>query len=547
MSESNLGTGRWFGLGFLAVGLAMIIVDATIVNVAVPSIIADLQIAVTDAEWINTVYSLVFAALLISVGRIGDLIGRKRVYLGGLVLFVLASLLCGAAPSGGWLITARALQGIGAALILPSTLSSVNAMFRGRERGIAFGIWGSVIGGMAALGPLVGGWLTTSYSWHWAFYVNLPIGVVAFAGTALLVPETRDPAAQRGLDPLGIVLSSTGFAALVFGLIEGERYGWLRPAIPFRIGDWSWPLSSLSPVPVTLGLAALLIPLFFAHQRWRGDRGRPVLVDLALFRYRSFRWGNLTALIVSLGEFGMVFVLPLFLQAVLGYSAFETGVVLLALAVGAFIAGPAAAGLAQRFGPRRVVTAGMALEAVGLLGLAALLSPETSGIRLAPALLVYGVGVGLATAQLTSVILAEVPATRSGQASGIQSTTRQIGSALGIAILGTLLAAGLATSTRDRLEGTPGIPQAQVIEISQLVKRTAGQVLPELRRQPGSEPVVEAIEEAFTWAARRDAVVAAGFILVGFAASWLLPDVSGLQRQAGAAETVETAVGHPSS
>ncbi|MCM8748416.1 DHA2 family efflux MFS transporter permease subunit [Thermomicrobiaceae bacterium CFH 74404] len=547
MSESNPGTGRWFGLGFLAVGLAMIIVDATIVNVAVPSIIADLQIAATDAEWINTVYSLVFAALLISVGRIGDLIGRKRVYLGGLVLFVLASLLCGAVPSGGWLIAARALQGIGAALILPSTLSSVNAMFRGRERGIAFGIWGSVIGGMAALGPLVGGWLTTSYSWHWAFYVNLPIGVVAFAGTALLVPETRDPAAQRGLDPLGIALSSTGFAALVFGLIEGERYGWLRPAMPFRIGDWSWPLSSLSPVPVALGLAALLIPLFFAHQRWRGDRGRPVLVDLALFRYRSFRWGNLTALIVSLGEFGMVFVLPLFLQAVLGYSAFETGIVLLALAAGAFIAGPAAAGLAQRFGPRRVVTAGMALEAVGLLGLAALLSPETSGIRLAPALLVYGVGVGLATRQLTSVILAEVPATRSGQASGIQSTTRQIGSALGIAILGTLLAAGLATSTRDRLEGIPGIPQAQVIEISQLVKRTAGQVLPELRRQPGSEPVVEAIEEAFTWAARRDAVVAAGFILVGFAASWLLPDVSGLQRQAGAAETVETAVGRPSS
>ncbi len=547
MSESNPGTGRWFGLGFLAVGLAMIIVDATIVNVAVPSIIADLQIAVTDAEWINTVYSLVFAALLISVGRIGDLIGRKRVYLGGLVLFVLASLLCGAAPSGAWLIAARALQGIGAALILPSTLSSVNAMFRGRERGIAFGIWGSVIGGMAALGPLVGGWLTTSYSWHWAFYVNLPIGVVAFAGTALIVPETRDPAAQRGLDPLGIALSSTGFAALVFGLIEGERYGWLRPAMPFRIGDWSWPLSSLSPVPIALGLAALLIPLFFAHQRWRGDRGRPVLVDLALFRYRSFRWGNLTALIVSLGEFGMVFVLPLFLQAVLGYSAFETGVVLLALAAGAFIAGPAATGLAQRFGPRRVVTAGMALEAVGLLGLAALLSPETSGIRLAPALLVYGVGVGLATAQLTSVILAEVPATRSGQASGIQSTTRQIGSALGIAILGTLLAAGLATSTRDRLEGIPGIPQAQVIEISQLVKRTAGQVLPELRRQPGSEPVVEAIEEAFTWAARRDAVVAAGFILVGFAASWLLPDVSGLQRQAGAAETVETAVGRPSS
>jgi MFS family permease len=217
---------RWLGLASLALGLAMIIVDATIVNVAIPSIIEDLGLQLTDAEWVNTVYSLVFAALLVTVGRLGDLYGRKRIYLGGLALFVGASLLCASAPSGTLLIAARALQGIGAACILPSTLSSVNAMFRGRERALAFGIWGSVIGGMAALGPLVGGWLTTDFSWRWAFYINLPIGLVAGTIALLTVPETRDPSAAPGIDLIGIVTSAIGFAALVFRLDRGRAL-WL--------------------------------------------------------------------------------------------------------------------------------------------------------------------------------------------------------------------------------------------------------------------------------------------------------------------------------
>lgn len=283
---------RWLGLASLALGLAMIIVDATIVNVAIPSIIADLRLQLTDAEWVNTVYSLVFAALLVTVGRLGDLYGRKRIYLLGLALFVAASLLAASAPTGSLLIAARALQGVGAAMILPSTLSSVNAMFRGRERAIAFGIWGSVIGGMAALGPLLGGWLTTDFSWRWAFYINLPIGLVAGTVALLTVPETRDTRAARGLDPIGIGTSALGFAALVFGLIEGERYGWWRPTETFRIGSWEWPLQAVSPVPVALALAALLLPVFVLLELRRVRNGQPVLLDLRLFRYRSFRWGT---------------------------------------------------------------------------------------------------------------------------------------------------------------------------------------------------------------------------------------------------------------
>ncbi|WP_448575996.1 MFS transporter [Thermomicrobium sp.] len=516
---------RWLGLASLALGLAMIIVDATIVNVAIPSIIDDLGIQLTDAEWVNTVYSLVFAALLVTVGRFGDLFGRKRIYLGGLALFVGASLLCASAPTGSLLIAARALQGVGAACILPSTLSSVNAMFRGRERAIAFGIWGSVIGGMAALGPLVGGWLTTDFSWRWAFYINLPIGLLAGTVAFLTVPETRDPSASRGIDPVGIVTSAIGFAALVFGLIEGQRYGWWRPTETFRIGSWEWPLASLSPVPLALVVAAVLLPFFALYELRRVAAKRPVLLDLRLFRYRSFRWGNVAALIVSLGEFGIIFVLPLYLQGVLGYTALQTGLVLLATAIGAFLGGPAAANLAQRFGARQVVRAGMLLEAAGLVLLTPFLTPDTTGWRLAPALFLYGLGVGLATAQLTSVILAEIPTAQSGQASGTQSTTRQVGAALGIAILGAVLAAGLVNGTEARLTEQLGLPAQQAAQLARATKQSAGQILVQLRAQPGSQEIVRAIEDAFTDAARRTAFVAAAFIAVGLVASWLIPDI----------------------
>lgn len=521
---------RWVGLASLALGLAMIITDATIVNVAIPSIIADLQIELTDAEWINTTYSLIFAALLVTVGRLGDLYGRKRLYLLGLITFVAASLLCAAAPSGSWLILARALQGIGASMILPSTLSTVNALFRGRERAIAFGIWGSVIGGTAALGPLVGGWLTTDFSWRWAFWINLPIGLIAGTIALLTVPPTRDESSLRGLDPLGIVLSTIGFAALIYGLIEGERYGWLRPDTPFRLGSWEWPSTTISPVPVALILSAIILPLFILWEQRRLRRRESVLLDLSLFQFRSFRWGNLAALIVSLGEFGMIFVLPLYLQAVLGYTALETGFVLLAVATGAFLGGPAAAQLALRYGAPRVVQAGMVLEALGLFLLIPLLSPTTTGWILAPALFLYGVGVGLATAQLTSIILAEVPASQSGQASGTQSTSRQIGAALGIAILGTFLAAGLSANTETQLQRLSVLPPQQVSQLAKATKQSAGQVLVTLREQPGTQPIVTAIEEAFTSAARRDAGLAGAFILLGFIASWLLPDIRPTER-----------------
>ncbi|MBN2112815.1 MAG: MFS transporter [Acidimicrobiia bacterium] len=501
----------------------MIIVDATVVNVAIPTIIGDLGLRATDAEWMNTIYSLVFAALLISLGRAGDRWGRRLFFIAGVALFVLSSLWAAQAWSPQSLIAARFVQGIGGAMMLPATLSSVNAMFQGPARAIAFGVWGSVIGGMAALGPLLGGYLTTEHSWRWIFYINLPIGALVVLGALLLVPETRDPHFRRGADPWGVATLSLGLGAVVFALIEGQRYGWFRPTHVFSALGVEWPLDSVSIVLPAFAAGVLLVATFLVVERRRGRAGRAVVVDLDLFRLRSFRNGNVAVAVVSLGEFGLIFALPLFLQSVLGYTAFRTGLVLVGLASGAFVAGGLAAQLARRHGSRPVVLAGMAAEAAGLLAAVPLLSTSATGWTLAGPLFVYGMGVGLATAQLTNAILVDVPVEASGQASGIQSTFRQVGSALGIAVLGTLLVVGLGTRTASGLEEVPGLPPEAQQGIATAVRESAGAVLPSLREQPGSEAVVAVVEDAFVASARIVTATAAGFILAGLGAALRLP------------------------
>ncbi len=548
------GRGRWIGLAMLSIGVAMIIVDATIVNVAVPSIIRDLKLDSTTAEWINTVYALVFAALLVTVGRIGDVWGRRRMYLIGLVTFAVASVLAGAAPTGQLLIAARVVQGIGGAMILPSTQSILNTSFRGRDRAIAFGIWGATIGGMAAVGPLLGGWLTTYLDWRWAFFINVPVAAIAVVGVLHYIGESRDEHARAGVDPIGFLLITFGLGAFVFGLIEGRSYGWWTPRQPFGVLGWSWPSDTVSVIPFALAVGLVGLAAFIVVEHRRARSGRFFLFDVDLWRYPAFRYGNLAGTIVSLGEFGLLFALPLFLQGVIGYTAFETGLVFLALALGSFFAAPIAARIAHTWGPRRAVTLGMGLEAVGIISTALLVSTTVSGLQLAGPLFVYGVGVGLATAQLTSIVLSDVPAERSGLASGANSTMRQVGSALGIAVLGTVLFTTLASGTADNLAALRGTTPACTELVTTLVDQTAGQILPALRNPSaaagagfagavGSLPpeqaacfadpafiaalpsTVEPIERAFVDATRLAGLVASGFVLAGVVLSLLLPEM----------------------
>jgi EmrB/QacA subfamily drug resistance transporter len=502
----------------------MIIVDATVVNVALPTIIRDLGIELADAEWINTIYVIMFAALLITAGRAGDVIGRRRMFHIGVTTFVAASILAGFSQSGGWLIGSRFLQGLGGSMVLPTALSIVNATFHGRERGIAFGVWGSVIGGMAALGPLIGGWLTTSHSWRWVFYINVPIGILVFFGTLRWVAEMKDETARRGFDLRGVALLGFGLASLVFGLIEGSRYGWYSSVRDFQIGSWTWPISALSPVPIAGLLAVVLLTAFVATEGADYRRGKQGLIDVSLFQLRSFRIGNFVAATRSFGEFGLVFVLPLFMSGVLGYSAFRIGLTLLPLALGAFFGGPLAAYLAGRIGPGRAVTFGMFLEAAAVVTASLQLGPELVGWHLAPALAIYGVGVGIAAAQLSNVILVDVPKEQSGQASGIQSTSRQIGSAIGIALLGTVLAVSLSGLAKTGLAAVPSIPEQGRVAIADGFRESAGQMLVELRDRPDAAALVPILDDALSQSARRSGLTGAFIITLGFLMSWALPN-----------------------
>ena len=518
------GRGRWIGLAMLSVGVAMIIVDATIVNVSVPAIIEDLNLDGTAAEWVNSAYVLAFAALLVTLGRIGDVTGRRRLYIAGLGVFMGASMLAGIAPTGGLLILARVLQGVGGAMILPSTQSILNTNFRGRDRAIAFAIWGSVIGGMAALGPLLGGWLTTNLSWRWAFFINLPIGLFAIAGTLIYIRESRDEHARHGFDLPGFALITAGLSAIVFALIEGRTYGWITPNQPFTVAGWTWPLESISIIPFLIAFGLIALAIFARVEASRDREGKFFLFDVTLWRYPAFRFGNLAGSIVALGEFGLLFVLPLFLQAVLGLTAFETGMVFLSLAVGAFFAAPMAGSLAPRIGPRRVVTTGMALEAIGILVTSLLVSSDLDARLLLIPLFVYGIGVGFATAQLTNVVLSDVPPQRSGLASGTNSTVRQIGSALGVAILGTILFTVLANETAAHLAEVPGLPPAAQAGIVKAIDASAGQALTTIRLDPANAAVVASIESAFVDATRAAGLVAFGFVVLGLGFSFLLPE-----------------------
>ncbi|GAA1911147.1 DHA2 family efflux MFS transporter permease subunit [Arthrobacter gandavensis] len=516
---------RWWGLLAISLGVAMIIMDATIVSVSVPSIVADLGISSTEIQWVQEIYTLLFAALLLTWGRIADRVGRRRIMLTGVVIFVAASVLCAVAESGGVLILGRAIQGLGGSMILPTTLALLNANFQGRERGIAFAVWGSTIGGMAAIGPLLGGWLTENASWRWAFGINIPVGVLVVAGLLLFVAESSEAvtgAAQR-LDLGGAALSILGFGALVFGLIEGRSYGWWDATedAPFQAG-------TLSPVPLAFLVAVVALVCFVLLERSRTAAGKGVILDLSLFRIPSFANGNVTALIVSFGEFGLILSLPLWFQNVLGYTAFEAGLALLPLAAGSFLASGGVASLARKYSPVVVVRMGLALEILSISALALLIRPDSTAWLTSPILLFYGIGVGLATAQLTSVILAEVPLAKSGQGSATQSTARQTGSALGIAVLGTAFFTTLRTGTENEVaDAVAGAPQLSGAVDS--VNATSGGSITALAADPQTAFIADAARDAMTSGASLAGWIAAGALLIGFLTSLRIKPAIGPQ------------------
>ncbi|MGI5336320.1 MFS transporter [Streptomyces sp. CA-181903] len=505
---------QWLGLLAVSLGVALIVVDVTIVNVILAPIIDDLDIGSVEAQWIQESYAISFAALLLLTGRLSDALGARKVFLLGLAVFGVTSLSAAVAPDGGVLILARFLQGVGAAAILPTSLALVNASFTGRARGRAFAVWGSTIGAAAAVGPLLGGRLA-DLSWRWAFGVNIPLVALIVVGT--LVHLDASPRARARIDGVGGALSVVGLGLLAFALIEGRTYGWFETVKALDLGAFTWSADP-SPVFVAFAVAAVSLGLFWRRQTALGATGGEPLVDVRLFAIGTFRNGNLVTLLVGVGEFGIIAVLPLWLQFALGYSAFETGLALAALAAGSFAASGAGFSLAASVPALRQVRAGLVLESAGLVLLGLIAGTDSAWWLIALALFVYGAGVGFATAQVTNIVLADVPAHSAGQGSGIQSAARELGSALGIALLTTLFFSTLASDLRERL-GDAGFPGGKAGRLSDMVTGSAGSVIPSLADDPGTAGAAEPAREAMAHGLELASYVCAALLVLALAAT----------------------------
>jgi EmrB/QacA subfamily drug resistance transporter len=538
---------RWIGLVFISMAISLVIIDGTIVNTIFPSVIKDLALSSTQVQWVQESYVLVFASLLLVWGSVADRIGRRRLLVIGILIFIAASVWAGFSTDAASMILARIVQGIGGAMVLPTTLSLVNANFQGKERGIAFAIWGSTIGGMVAVGPVLGGWLATDFDWRWAFNINAPLGVIIIAGLLYFVAESKQVQRAGGIDLVGAGLSVVMFATLVFGLIEGRTYGWfeVNPANQFELFGFKWATTGISVIPVSLIISAIFITLFVLWERKRERAHKNVLLDLGLFHITSFRNGSLAAMIISMGEFGLIFALPLWLQNVEGLNAVSSGIVLLWLAGGAFLASGVGGALSGKLSPVNAIRIGVFLELIGVAGIAFVASTEGGWGGIAPFLTVYGIGVGLATAQLTGVIMVDVPVEKTGQASGSQSTVRQIGSALGIAVLGTVLFTSTQAAIEKRVAEVPAIAQMSPMmsenfgkQIAQPVVETSGAIIPVLADELGqvgvpadvADQVVAAAGEGFTDGVKATGWTAAFFLVLGLLSTFGLGSSSQVKR-----------------
>jgi EmrB/QacA subfamily drug resistance transporter len=408
---------KWWTLLAVSFGLFMIMLDNTVVNVALPSIQRDLNVDFSSLEWVVNGYFLTFAVLMLTGGKLADLFGRRRIFILGLVVFTLSSLACGLATNGETLIAARAVQGVGAALMNPATLSIITATFPPRQRGMAMGIWVGVSAVALALGPITGGLLSEYANWSWIFFINVPIGAFAILAARIVIRETKDTSLEQRLDLPGLATSGAGLLALVYALIEANAKGWTSPEI--------------------LSLFGVAVAGFAAFIALEGRQRAPML-DLSLFRNRTFTGANLTMLLVALSMFGVFFFVSLFVQNILGYSPVQAGAAFLPMTLCIVFLAPVAGKLSDRIGSRWLMSSGMVLIAVSLV-LFSLLDESSTFWNLFPALLVGGAGLAVAMTPTTSAAMGSVPVDKAGVGSGVLNSSRQVGGALGIAVMGAIL------------------------------------------------------------------------------------------------------------
>lgn len=522
------GRSLWLVLFVIAMAVSIIVMDLTIVDVSMPAIMTDLHLGFASVEWVVDLYSLVFASLLITFGRIADHIGRKKMMIIGLAVFLAGSIVAAVAPSLAPLLVGRFIQGVGGAMILPTTLSSINTIFKGKYRIVAFATYGSSIAVAAGIAPLIGGLFTTYSTWRWVFWFDVIVAAVVGLLVWYAVPDSLGEKIKGMFDFGGFVLSTLGFVFVVYGLIEGQNYGWWHP----KAGTRPWA-AGLSRIPWVFLAGIVALVLFVILEVILEDRGKSTLMSVKLFKYRSFSFGNIVSVANAVGEYGLVFLLPLYLQNILNLSAIETGYVLCVMASGAFISGGFATPFVKYTSAKAVISTGFLFEAGSMAGFYFTIRPGNGAIEglIYLWLALYGVGLGFASAQLTSVIMIDVPDIKAGQGSSVKSTISQLSSALAIAVIGIIFVDFLWATLPPKVDELH-LPDQFSKEIDSVVIGSSGSAIPELEgsREYQSAPASfqkefkTKINSGFTEGISNTLGVDSLILLGGGIVSWILPN-----------------------
>ncbi len=500
---------KWWTLGAMCFALFMIMLDNTVVNVALPSIQKDLGASISGLEWTVNGYTLSFAVLLATGGRLGDIFGRRRMFLAGVIIFALSSATAGLAPDETALVVSRIVQGVGAALMMPGTLSIITDAFPAHERGKAMGTWAGVSALALAIGPVLGGFLTESVTWRAIFYINIPVAIGAVAATLFAVRESRDTSVGREVDYPGVAVLTVGLTALVLALVEGNSWGWGSTAI---LG--------------LIALALVALPAFV----WVENRVKAPMVQFQLLADRNFLGAIVVAMIISFAMLGVFFFLALYMQDILGYSPLEAGVRFLPSTLMIVLVAPVAGRLADRFGPRWLIGGGLALVAASLFSFSGI-AVDSTYLDLLPGFMLLGIGIAMTMSPMTSAAMNAVPVQKAGVASGVLSMFRMVGGSLGVAVTGAIFQALVSSQLGTLLSGS-GISSAQREGIADQLG--SGSVSGALRGlDPGQAKQASAAGgEAFVYALGNAMTVSAFVALAGAAIGVLAIRAKSRQQQA---------------
>jgi EmrB/QacA subfamily drug resistance transporter len=429
-------TNPWVILIVISLGFFMTLLDLTIVNIAIPNMIDKLHASLDDVLWVINAYALVLAVLLITCGRLGDLFGQRTLFFAGVALFTVASAACGLAPSPGFLIAFRAVQGVGAAMLMPQTLAILTMVFPPERRGAAFGIWGAVAGVATIAGPTLGGLLVTAFDWRYIFFINVPIGALVLVLTFILIPDLRT-GRRHSFDITGVVLASLALLSICYALVEGQKYNW-------------GTITSFISIPLLLVVGFVLLGLFLYLQARRQD-GEP-LVPFVLFRDRNFSLMNMVSGFIAIGMLGIFLPFSIYLQSVLGFSALKAGLTMAPASVIAMFVAPVAGRMSDRIGGKYILMSGLLLFAGGMGSIALIAQPNSAWYTFLAPQIVAGIGIGCTFAPMTTEAMRSVNPMMAGAASGVFNTTRQVGTVIGTAGIGALLQNRLIAGFLDQIQ-----------------------------------------------------------------------------------------------